>query len=186
MSERTNSFSRDETQNGFAAALRRPAFVVLWLSETLSLIGDRLIMVALVMQVYERTRSPADVGILMMLKAIPSLAMGGIAGMFVDRWNRKRVMAGANLIQGLLVLMIPFSNTLLPVYSILCHGGGQSILHAYPRGNHPQLGFTTDVAGGQLEPPRDCRRLNSLREYSHGQRKQVFTRGTGTGRQAGR
>jgi hypothetical protein len=33
----------------------------------------------------------------------------------------------------------------------------------------------------RVEPPRDCRRLNSLRGYSHGQTNQVFTRGTGTG-----
>lgn len=118
MTEQAISFPQDETQNGFAAALRRPVFVALWLSEALSLVGDRLIVVALVMLVYECTRSPAAVGILMMLKAIPSLAMGSIAGVFVDRWDRKWVMVGSNLIQGLLVLMIPFSSTLLPVYVI--------------------------------------------------------------------
>jgi len=33
----------------------------------------------------------------------------------------------------------------------------------------------------EIEPPLDCRRLNSLRGYGHRQRNQVFTRGTGTG-----
>ncbi|MBN1428435.1 MAG: MFS transporter [Anaerolineae bacterium] len=94
-------------QAGFAGVLRHPGFIVLWLSEALSLIGDRLIMVALVTLVYDRTQSAGAVGLLMVLKSIPALALGSVAGACVDRWNRKWVMVASNLLQGLIVLLIP-------------------------------------------------------------------------------
>jgi MFS family permease len=117
MTEQTISPAHSQTRSGFITALRQPTFLVLWLSEALSLIGDRLVIVALVTLVYERTHSPIAVGILMMFKAVPALALGSLAGVFVDRWNRKWVMVASNLIQGLLVLLIPISDSLLLLFT---------------------------------------------------------------------
>ena len=118
MAEQEISPTQLQSRVGFIAALQQPAFLVLWLSEALSLVGDRLLIVALVMLVYERTHSATAVGILMMFKAVPSLLMGSVAGVFVDRWNRKWVMVASNLIQGLLVLLIPFSDALPLVFAL--------------------------------------------------------------------
>ena len=93
-------------------------FPVLLASEALSLIGDRILAVALVVLVYDLTGSAATVSILMMLKAVPALFLGTVAGALVDRMNRKYVMVAANLAQGTLVLMIPFTDTLLTVYAL--------------------------------------------------------------------
>ncbi len=112
MTENILSKTDSKIATGFTAPLQSPAFVVLWLSEALSLVGDRLIIVALLTLVYERTQSPGIVGGLMLVKALPPLLLGGLAGVFVDRWNRKWVMVAANLIQGLLVLLFPLSDTL--------------------------------------------------------------------------
>ena len=60
-------------------ALRSRTFRTLLFSELVSLIGDRLVIVALVALVYEQTRSAATVGILMLLKAVSAVALGGIA-----------------------------------------------------------------------------------------------------------
>ena len=93
-------------------ALRSTTFRTLLFSELISLIGDRLVVVALVALVYEQTRSASAVGILMLLKAVPAVALGSLAGALVDRWNRKWVMVGSNLAQGLLVLLIPLTHSL--------------------------------------------------------------------------
>ncbi len=93
-------------------ALRSTTFRTLLFSELISLIGDRLVVVALVALVYEQTRSASAVGILMLLKAVPAVALGSVAGALVDRWNRKWVMVGSNLAQGLLVLLIPLTHSL--------------------------------------------------------------------------
>ncbi len=92
--------------------LRSPAFRTLLGSEFVSLIGDRLVMVALIALVYDLTRSAAVVALLMLVKAIPAILLGGIAGSIVDRASRKWVMVGANLVQGLTVLAIPATQQL--------------------------------------------------------------------------
>lgn len=112
MSEQTihpTSVSQDAAASraGFAAALGSPTFRVLWFSEAVSLIGDRILMVALVNLVYERTASAAAVGLLAMIKALPALALGTVAGVFVDRWSRKWTMVLSNLALFALVLAIP-------------------------------------------------------------------------------
>jgi predicted MFS family arabinose efflux permease len=98
--------------------MRTPAFVTLWLSEGLSMVGDRLLMVALITLVYDRTGSAGAVGLLMVFKAIPALLLGSLAGVFVDRWNRKWIMVTANLLQGLLVFWFPFAPDIVTICAI--------------------------------------------------------------------
>lgn len=118
MSERVVSPNQTKVRHAFGRVLHSPTFVTLWLSEGLSLIGDRLLMVALVALVYDRTGSAGAVGLLMLFKAIPALALGSVAGAFVDRWNRKWIMVIANLLQGLLVFWLPFSTGIATVFAI--------------------------------------------------------------------
>ncbi|NMB56112.1 MAG: MFS transporter [Leptolinea sp.] len=96
--------------------LRCPAFVALWLSETFSLIGDRLMMVALIALVYDCTGSAGAVGLLMLVKALPALLLGSLAGVFVDRWNRKWIMVISNLLQGLLVFWMPLATDITVIF----------------------------------------------------------------------
>jgi predicted MFS family arabinose efflux permease len=98
--------------------LRYPKFTVLWLSEAVSLIGDRILMVALIVLVYQQTQSAASVGLLSMIKALPALVLATIAGVFVDRWSHKWTMVIANLLQGLLVLLIPLTNSLPVILAV--------------------------------------------------------------------
>lgn len=107
-----------ELSNQISGATKKPSpnsvwqstpFVVLWLSEGISMIGDRLLMVALISLVYDRTGSAGLVGLLMVFKALPALLLGSLAGVFVDRWNRKWIMVTANLLQGLLVFCLPIA-----------------------------------------------------------------------------
>jgi MFS family permease len=109
---------KEREKTGFGAVLQRPAFTVLFASEAISLIGDRLVMVALVILVYNLTESSAAVSALMMFKAGPALILGIAAGALVDRFNRKWVMVLSNLAQGLLVLIIPFSDSLKVIYGV--------------------------------------------------------------------
>lgn len=98
--------------------LSSPAFCVLWLSEAVSLIGDRILMIALINMVYEWSGSAAAVSILSLIKAVPALALGTVAGVLVDRWPRKWTMVFSNLILFGLVLAIPFTRELTLIYAI--------------------------------------------------------------------
>jgi MFS family permease len=58
--------------------------------------------------VYRETGSALSVGLMLMATAAPSLVLGLIAGVLVDRWDRKRIMIIADLARAALVLAIPF------------------------------------------------------------------------------
>ncbi|NLF49814.1 MAG: MFS transporter [Leptolinea sp.] len=104
--------------SNISTIFKSPAFVTLWLSEGFSMIGDRLLMVAIISLVYDRTGSAGVVGLLMVFKAVPALLLGTLAGVFVDRWNRKWIMVLSNLVQGVLVFLLPVATDIAYIFTI--------------------------------------------------------------------
>jgi predicted MFS family arabinose efflux permease len=66
--------------------------------------GDWALRIALPMLVLERTGSVAATGGVAIAGVLPTLFFGGVAGVFVDRWDRRRVMWVASLGQACAVL----------------------------------------------------------------------------------
>ncbi len=81
------------------AALRQRNFAFLWFGQVISLIGDWVLFVALPFYVYTLTGSALATGIMFIVQTIPRIFFGSFAGVFVDRWNRKRTMFVAELLQ---------------------------------------------------------------------------------------
>lgn len=90
------------------AALRNRSFACLWLGGLISVAGDWVLMVGLPIYVYVLTRSVLLTSFMLLASAIPNVLLGSLAGVFVDRWNRKRTLIGANLLLalGLLPLLL--------------------------------------------------------------------------------
>jgi len=90
------------------AIFRNRNFTLLWSGELISTIGSSLTSLAASILIYRLTNSALSVGLMLMATAAPSLILGLIAGVFVDRFDRKRIMISADLIRALLVFLIPF------------------------------------------------------------------------------
>ncbi len=90
------------------AIFRNRDFTLLWSGQLISTIGSSLTSLAASILVYRLTNSAASVGLMLMATAAPSLVLGLIAGVFVDRIDRKRIMIAADLIRAALVFAIPF------------------------------------------------------------------------------
>jgi DHA3 family macrolide efflux protein-like MFS transporter len=86
-------------------------FLALWLGQTVSFIGDYFYWLAIPIMVEKLTGSALQVGLSVMASALPMLVLGPVAGVFVDRWDRKRTMIAADLIRGALVLLCLFVQT---------------------------------------------------------------------------
>lgn len=97
------------------AVFKNRSFSLMWSGQLISTIGDALTSLAAGILVYRLTGSALSVGLMLMVTALPTLVLGLIAGVFADRYDRKRIMVGANLIQAGLVFLIP----LLIPYSIV-------------------------------------------------------------------
>jgi DHA3 family macrolide efflux protein-like MFS transporter len=95
------------------AVFRNRNFSFLWTGQLVSTIGDGLTSLAASILVFRVTDSALSVGLMLMATAAPSLLVGLIAGVFVDRFDRKRIMIAADLIRAVLVLLIP---VLVPIH----------------------------------------------------------------------
>jgi MFS family permease len=85
------------------------------------MIGDWMLFIALPIYVYKLTGSALATSIMFIAEMIPSLLLGSVAGVFVDRWNRKRIMVITNLLLalGLLPLLLVHSTAWLWVVYVV-------------------------------------------------------------------
>ena len=81
-------------------------FMALWIGQTISFIGDYFNYLAIPIVVNRLTGSATMVGLAFMASALPALLLGPLAGVFVDRWDRRRVMIISDILRGLLVLIL--------------------------------------------------------------------------------
>jgi len=101
--------------------LRDKNFSLLWVSQIISNFGDRLNQMALIGLIYARMPgSTIELAKLLSFTILPVFIVGPIAGICVDRWNRKYTMVACDLLRGILVLFMPLviscSESMAPVY----------------------------------------------------------------------
>jgi MFS family permease len=85
--------------------LRDRRFGLLWLGGLISLAGNWMLQAALPLAVYQLTDSTLATGALFIAVMIPRIVLGTVAGVVVDRWDRRRVLIVANL--ALTVAVLP-------------------------------------------------------------------------------
>ncbi len=88
--------------------LRQRNFALLWLGGLISQTGDWLLQIGLPVYVYLLTGSALATSIMLMVSFVPTILLGSVAGVFVDRWDRLRTMLVANVLlaAGLLPLFL--------------------------------------------------------------------------------
>jgi MFS family permease len=91
-------------------ALRHRDFALLWTAGLISITGDWMLLVAVPMTVLTLTGSSTATGAAVAAALIPRIVVAPIAGVFVDRWDRRRALVGANLLQVLFVLPLAAVN----------------------------------------------------------------------------
>ena len=81
--------------------LREREFRLLWLGQSASTIGDRLVFVALALYVTE-IGSPTDVGLVLAAHAVPFVAFLVLGGVWADRLPRHLVMVVTDVVRALM------------------------------------------------------------------------------------
>jgi MFS family permease len=84
------------------ATLRQRNFALLWTAGLISFIGDWALLATLPVFVYQQTNSTLASGGILLASASSRLMVGSVAGVFVDRWDRRRTMVVVTLLQALL------------------------------------------------------------------------------------
>ncbi len=89
------------------AIFRKRNFALLWTGQLVSTMGTALSSLAASIYVYRLTGSALSVGLMLMATAAPSLLVGLFAGVFVDRYDRRKIMLAADVIRAALIAVVP-------------------------------------------------------------------------------
>jgi predicted MFS family arabinose efflux permease len=101
---------------GFAALFRHRQFSILWGGQILAQLADKIfivLLVALLDELIQQRELPPELAnsmfsTLMIVNTLPAIFLGSAAGIFVDRFPKRQIMAGSNLLRGVMVVLLPF------------------------------------------------------------------------------
>lgn len=108
----------------YAKVLKNRNFFLLWLGQIVSQLGDRLDQMALLGLVYLKAPgSPMQIAKIMSFTILPVFVVGPLAGVYVDRWDKRRTMYVCDFLRAALVLSIPLfffhTSNFLPLYIVI-------------------------------------------------------------------
>jgi len=84
-------------------------FIAVLLGHGVSALGDAVSFTAIPLLVLLLTGSGLAMGIVGVLQTVPDLVVGVIAGVYADRWDRRRIMILADLGRAILTALVPLS-----------------------------------------------------------------------------
>jgi predicted MFS family arabinose efflux permease len=96
---------------GFRALLNNRSFMPLWIGQILSQLADKVFFVLLIATLENYHPIPGTENsmrsTLLLAFTIPAILFGSAGGVFVDRFSKKRILVGSDIIRGLLILLMP-------------------------------------------------------------------------------
>lgn len=97
---------------GFTPVLQNNQFLILWSGQIFSQLADKVylvLMIAIITSQFQQQNQPISqwVSPIMIAFTIPAVLFGSLAGVYVDRWEKKPVLVISNLLRGILVLILP-------------------------------------------------------------------------------
>ncbi len=99
--------------------LSERSFLYLWIGEIFTQISTHLFNFFLILIVYKLTESNTAVSIAVLSFTVPSILFGTLAGAYVDRWDKKKVLIITTILRALLLILLAFFlNNLVMVYLI--------------------------------------------------------------------
>ncbi|MHA2396679.1 MAG: MFS transporter, partial [Candidatus Thorarchaeota archaeon] len=97
-----------EKQKGFSVVLRNRDFSKLWLGQLISNVGSSVGSLALLFYAFALTGSELAMAGLAMMQILPMVLFSGLIGVYIDRWDRKKVMIAADIVRAVATFLYPF------------------------------------------------------------------------------
>lgn len=138
-----------------------PAFGAIWFGQVFSLFGSHVVSFALGVWVYQMTRSATDFSLISFFTVLPEIALSPLAGVIVDRLDKRLVMLLGTMASGLCgvalaILAITGQLALWHIYLIV------AVNSAFQSVEFPALSSSIVL----LVPRRHLSRANGLLELS--------------------
>jgi MFS family permease len=111
--------------------LRQRDFALLWLGGLISLAGDWVLLIGLPIYIFLLTRSVLATGLMLLAGRVPAILFGSVAGVFVDRWDRKRTMVVANVLLAVALLPLVLVHSVDRVWIVYLISAVESLLEQF-------------------------------------------------------
>src|SRR5258708_23585887 len=105
----------DMEKGGFQKLLSIREFRLIWASQIASQLADKFLVYSLLTVTYQRSRANTQEAVVLLASTFPSVILSPIAGVYADRFDKRRLMMVTNLIRGALILLVPLRG-LLPYF----------------------------------------------------------------------
>ena len=121
---------------GVRDVLRIRDYRNLFAGQVVSDIGDGITLLLVLLVINDLTGSTFALALMAIAEAVPAFTVGLAAGVYVDRWNRRRVMLAADLLRAAIVLSFGLVQTaaLVPLLYVL--GFTQASIGSFFRSSH--------------------------------------------------
>ena len=106
-------------------------FKLLWFGQLLSQIGDQCLLIAAITLISNLSQSPVAMLVPAISLAIPQIVFGLVGGVMADRWNRKLVMVGADVLRGLIVLCVLLVNSVQQLWILCLAAAGLALMGVF-------------------------------------------------------
>lgn len=118
-----------ERQGSLLRVLKNRNFLALWIGQIISQFGDRLAQMALIGLYLKQTagislsHSVPVMRNLFFFSTLPILLFSPLAGVYVDRWSRKKTLIATDLLRAGLILLIPllagYTDGMWSIYGVI-------------------------------------------------------------------
>lgn len=95
----------DVGEEGALAVFRNPSFLRLWLSQAATQIGGNMVLFGLTVIVSE-TQPNTAVSLLILSFLVPAVLFSAVAGVFVDRIDRRLILIATNVLRGIAIFAL--------------------------------------------------------------------------------
>lgn len=109
---------------GFGPVLRNRTFLLMWIAQAISQVGQNVINIALLVTVNQISKSTTAVSGIIIAFALPGVIFSTVAGVLVDRSDKRTVMIAVNLLRAVvtvgfvLATDLPIAFALLGIYTL--------------------------------------------------------------------
>ncbi len=98
-----------------SAIWRNRDFLLLWLAQVISQTAQNAIWYGIVVLVQHRSNSSTQLSIAVLTLIVPSVIFGVLAGVYVDRWDKRAVLITTNVLRGAVAFSYAAFGTDLPL-----------------------------------------------------------------------
>lgn len=98
---------------GFGAVLKNRSFMLVWIGQAICQLADKIFFVLAIALLEKYPPEPGALEdnrrlLIYLAFTLPAVLLGSVGGVIVDRFPKKPIMIGSDLLRGLLTIAIPF------------------------------------------------------------------------------